>query len=186
MSDRARWNEKYERGSHLGSSPSRVLVELERFLPASGRAIDVAGGTGRHAIWLAQRGLDVTLADVSDVGLGIAADRARQANCPLTTLQIDLQQQPFPSGPWDVILSHHYLWRPLFADFTASLAARGTLIVVQPTRTNLQRHEKPPAPFLLDEGELPTLVTGLRIVHYAEDWLADGQHAAVIVARREH
>ena len=84
-----------------------------------------------------------------------------------------------------MILSVHFLWRPLFEQFTRGLAVGGKLVVVQPTRSNLQRHERPPAPFLLDDGELPTLVAGLHVEHYAEGWLADGQHEAVIVARRD-
>jgi tellurite methyltransferase len=185
MNDRARWNDKYTRGSHTTQTPNPILVGLEHLLPTTGRALDVAGGAGRHAIWLAQRGLEVTLADVSDVGLQVAADHARQAGCEIQRIQTDLQQEPFPAGPWDLILSVHFLWRPLFVSFAKSLAVGGKLVVVQPTRTNLQRHEKPPAPFLLDEGELPTLVADLHIEHYEEGWLADGQHEAVIVARRE-
>jgi SAM-dependent methyltransferase len=147
--------------------------------------LDVAGGAGRHAIWLAKRGLDVTLADVSDVGLKVAADRARQANCDIKMIQTDLQNNPLPSRPWDVILSVHFLWRPLFIEFARGLAVGGKLVIVQPTRSNLQRHAKPPAAFLLDDGELPTLVADLQIEHYEEGWLADGQHEAVIVARRD-
>ena len=147
--------------------------------------MDVAGGAGRHAIWLAKRGLEVTLVDVSDVGLQVAANRASQANCEINMIQTDLQNNPLPSGPWDVILSVHFLWRPLFEEFAQELAVGGKLIVVQPTRSNLQRHEKPPAPFLLDDGELPTLVASLHVEHYEEGWLADGQHEAVVVARRD-
>lgn len=185
MNDRDRWNAKYAAGSHGSQSPSAALVELARYLPTRGRALDVAGGAGRHAIWLAQRGLDVTLADVSDVGLQLAADRACQASCTLQLLQTDLQHQPFPSGPWDLILSVHFLWRPLFVDFAATLTTGGKLVVVQPTLTNLQRHAKPPASFLLEDGELPSLVDDLHVEHYREGWLADGQYQAVIVARRE-
>lgn len=161
-----------------------MLVDLIEFLPAAGRALDVAGGAGRHAIWLAKRGFDVTLADVSDVGLQLAAERAGQADCPLECLRIDLQNEPFPVGPWDLIVSVNFLWRPLFAEFATNLAAGGKLVVAQPTRSNLERHDKPPAPFLLNDGELPSLVADLQIEHYEEGWFADGQHAAVIVARR--
>jgi len=184
MNDRRRWNDKYAEGSHSSASPSQAIMDRARFLPTTGRALDVAGGAGRNAIWLAKRGLDVTLADVSDVGLQLAADRASQANCSIHAIQIDLQNEPLPCGPWDLIVSVHFLWRPLFADFAAVLAAGGKLVVVQPTRTNLQRREKPPAPFLLDDGELPTLVAGLHVEHYEEGWLVDGRHEAFIVARR--
>ncbi len=185
MNDRRRWNDKYTKGSHSSASPSQAIVDLARLLPTRGRALDVAGGAGRHAIWLAKRGLDVTLVDVSDVGLQLAADRASQANCHIHGVQTDLQNEPLPNGSWDVILVVHFLWRPLFADFAMGLAVGGKLVVVQPTRTNLHRHEKPPAAFLLDDGELPTLVAALHVEHYEEGWLADGQHEAVIVARRD-
>jgi len=182
MNDRQRWNDKYAAGSHGGQEPHAALVDLAGRLPARGRALDVAGGAGRHALWLAQRGLDVTLADVSDVALRLATERARQAQLAISCQQIDLLHEPFPSGPWDLIVSVHFLWRPIFAEFAASLAAGGKLVVVQPTQTNLQRHAKPPAPYLLDDGELPSLVPDLRVEHYQEGWLADGQHQAVLVA----
>ena len=83
-----------------------------------------------------------------------------------------------------MIFSHHFLWRQLFDFYPHLLAPGGVLVVVQPTVTNLERHEKPPRPFLLDDGELPTLVGDLDIVHYEEGWLAEGRHEAVIVARR--
>lgn len=185
LDDRQRWNDKYASGSHASTVPSAAIVDLAERLPPSGRAIDVAGGAGRHAIWLAQRGLDVTLADVSDLGLQMAAERARAAGCSIQCLRTDLQASAFPPGPWDLILSVHFLWRPLFPEFAANLAPGGKLVVVQPTLTNLQRHAKPPAPFLLEDGELPTLVANLRIEYYQEDWQADGQYAALLVAQRD-
>ncbi len=183
--DRQKWNEKYAGWAQdAPREPSAVLVGLDEHLPRRGRALDVAGGAGRHGIWLAQRGLDVTIADVSRVGLAIASQRATQAGVTLTTLETDLQAAPFPPGPWDLIVSVCYLWRPLFAVYLAALAPGGTLAIVQPTQRNLERYDKPPAGFLLDEGELPRLVSGLEIMHYEEGWLADDRHDAVIVARR--
>lgn len=182
--DRSKWDAKYADPQFAPREPSAVLVSLERFLPRQGRAIDVAGGAGRNAIWLAQRGLDVTIADVSRVGLEQSQQRAAEAGVMIRTLCTDLAEQPFPSGPWDLIVSCRYLQRPLFKSYPQALAAGGTLVVIQPTKTNLQRHEKPPPDFLLEDGELPRLVTGLSIVHYEEGWLADERHDAVVVARK--
>ncbi len=184
--DREKWDAKYATPDTVASEPSRAITALDLFIPRAGKAIDVAGGAGRHAIWLAQRGLDVTLADISPVGLAIAAQRAATAGVALATLQIDLQEQPFPRGPWNVVLTTHYLWRPLFPVFARELAVGGVLIVAQPTVTNLQRHEKPPRPFLLQDGELPGLVSELETLHYQEGWLDEGRHEAVLVARRRN
>lgn len=181
--DRNKWNAKYAAGEMASREPSAVLLSLERYLPQSGRALDVAGGTGRQGIWLARRGLDVTIADISPIGLQIARQRAVEAGVAIFPLEVDLEEQPFPAGPWNLIVSVCYLWRPLFAAYPAALSPGGTLVVIQPTKKNLERHAKPPSDYLLDEGELPRLVSGLEIVHYEEGWLADGRHDACIVAR---
>lgn len=182
--DRTKWDAKYADAAFAPREPSAVLISLAKFLPTTGRAIDVAGGAGRNAIWLAQRGLDVTIADVSSVGLAQATARAAEAGVTLNTLCTDLEVQNFPPGPWDLILSCRYLQRPLFAVYPQALAPGGTLVVIQPTKSNLERHDKPPADFLLEDGELPGLVQGLQILHYEEGWLADGRHDAVVVARK--
>lgn len=180
--DRVRWNDKYRLGEHASSEPSRLLAELAPLLPNTGRALDLAGGTGRHSIWLARRGLDVRLTDVSDVAIQIAEARAAEANVSISTQQIDLETEPCPPGPWDLIVAVHFLSRPLFEILPTVLAERGTFVCIHPTRTNLQRHDKPSARFLLEDGELPNLVPDLNVIDYKEGWLAEGRHEAVLVA----
>ena len=181
--DRQKWNRKFTE-EQWPEEPSAVLVSLSNYLPTSGKALDIAGGPGRHAIWLAKRGLDVTIADISKVGLSMARERAAAAGVKLSTIETDLQEDRFPAGPWDLITSICFLWRPIFERAAENLAPGGTLVVVQPTKRNLERHDKPPPDFLLDEGELPRLVSGLTIVHYEECWSADGRFDAQLVARK--
>jgi tellurite methyltransferase len=182
--DRQKWDAKYAAQSEAPHDPSAVLVGLDQYLPRSGRAIDIAGGAGRNAIWLAQRGLDVTIADISPVGLALARQRSAATGLNIRTLEIDLETAPFPAGPWDLILSVCYLHRPLFALYPLALAPGGVLAVIQPTKKNLERLDKPPAAYLLDEGELPHLIKGLEIIQYQEGWLADNRHDAVIIAQK--
>jgi len=181
--DQQKWDAKYA-AENVPREPSAVLRSLESLLPTRGRAIDVAGGAGRNALWLAQRGLQVTVADVSPQGLAMAQERAVRAGVSISPLQIDLEESPFPAGPWDLILSVCYLCRELFMVYPSLLAPGGMLTVIQPTKKNLERHAKPPAAYLLEDEELPGLIKGLEIVRYEEGWLADGRHDAVVVARR--
>lgn len=187
--DREKWNARYAAGDHASPQPSSLLTRLDETLPRQGRALDVAGGAGRHAIWLAQRGLDVTLSDISPVGLELAKVRAEQSGLPLATLELDLEDNPFPPGPWDVIVSFHFLRRSLFMEFQRHLSPGGWLVFVQATASNLQRHSRPPAAFLLADDELPGLASrlapGLQIRHYEQGWLADDQHVAYLVAQRQ-
>jgi len=180
--DREKWNAKHA-AETPPREPSAVLVGMSHWLPTSGRALDLAGGGGRHAIWLAQRGLDVTLADISHVALSIARQRAAEAGVALRTLETDVEEGEFPAGPWDLILTVCYFRRSLFDVFPTVLAPGGTLAIVQPTESNLLKHPKPPRDYLLDDGELPRLVKGLEVVYYEEGWLADGRHDAAFVGR---
>lgn len=179
--DRQKWNTRYREQEGAGE-PSAFLRSLADRLPSTGRALDVAGGAGREALWLAKRGLDVTLADISDVALERAAEAARAAGVSLRCQRLDVEVEPLPPGPFDLVLCMNFLWRPLFAGFPKVLAPGGLLVFAQPTRSNLQRHAHPSARFLLEDGELPRLVQGLKIVSYTEDWTEEGRHEARLVA----
>jgi tellurite methyltransferase len=185
MSDaeRAKWDARY-RESSPSFEASAFLTSLAELLPRSGRALDVGGGAGRNALWLARHGLDVTIADVSRIGLDRALAEAERAGLQLSAVCVDLDRDALPEGPWDVILQHHYLNRPLFDRYPSLLAPGGVLVVVHPTRSNLLRHASPSAGFLLDDGELPRLAAALEIVRYEEGWIDEGRHEARLVARR--
>jgi SAM-dependent methyltransferase len=183
--DRDKWDCKYSSPDNAPREPSQVLIGLERYLPRGGTALELAGGAGRNAIWLASRGLDVTIWDISTVGLALARERAQAAGVKLATESVDLEHlSPEHVRQFDLVLSMCYLNRPLLKNCQSLLAPDGTLIVIQPTRRNLERHDKPPYDYLLADGELPSLVTGLEIMCSKEGWLADGRHDAVLVARR--
>jgi SAM-dependent methyltransferase len=181
--DRDRWNARYE-AEDVVPPPSPWLETLDALLPRAGRALDAGGGSGRNALWLAQRGLTVTLADFSPVALERAARKARARGLPLATLEVDLEVEPPPAGPWDVVLCLYFLHRPLLAAAAALLAPGGLLLAAHSTRTNLERHPRPGPRHLLDDGELPGLVPGLDLVQSEEGWLEGGRHEARIVARR--
>lgn len=152
-------------------------------LPDAGRALDVAGGTGRNAIWLAQRGWDVTIADISDVALVFALERAASLHVPLETSLTDLGNEPLPEGPWDLVTLFHYLDRDLLMAVVGALRPGGALIGALATVSNLERNDRPPLPYLLEDGELPGLMGDLELVRYEEGW-QDDRHDARFVARK--
>ena len=181
--DRERWNARYAEEVEL-PEPSAFLLSLDAILPRRGRALDVAGGSGRNAVWLARRGLEVTLADVSDVALERAARAAAAAGVPLATVRLDLEAGPPPAGPWDLVVCTYFLHRPLLAALPAVLAPGGLLVVAHATRTNLTRHPRPGPDHVLEDGELPGLVRGLEVVRSEEGWLESGRHEARLVGRK--
>src|SRR4051812_46894880 len=184
LDDRLRWDEKYRQDTARPSLPSPFLVAISDMLPGGGKVLDLAGGAGANAVWLASRGWDVTVADISPAGLAIATEQARSAGVVLRTLEVDLEQEAFPPGPWDLIVCVRFLWRPLFEVIPEALSPGGVLVVVHPTRSNLERHARPGPRHLLEDRELPGLVQGLEILRYEEGWTEGGHHDARLVAHR--
>jgi len=159
-----------------------VRVELAPLLGQPGRALDLAGGAGRHSIWLAERGWDATMVDTSEVAIDIARERAAESGVGLDLIHADLVADYLPAGPWDLVLMIHYLQRDLFPRVIERMSDNGLLAFSVATVRNIERYERPALPYLLDEGEAPSLVEGLRIVHYAEGWSIEDRHEARLVA----
>ncbi len=186
MSDAEHWDVRWAEAGPPGE-PEPWLVRAAHRLPTSGRAVDLAGGQGRNALWLAARGLDVTVVDVSAVGLERARAAAAARGLALSTLQRDLPTEGAPPGPWDLAVIVRYLDRELLAGLPAVLADGGLVAFSQPTVVNLERHEHPREEFLLAEGEMASLVErieGLEVVELFEGWTPEGTHEAQLIARR--
>ena len=143
----------------------------------------MASGEGRVARWLARQGFAVVAADGSPRGLALSRERAQRAGIKIDTLELDLETEPLPSGPFDVITCFRYLQRDLFPAMRDRLAPGGALVCEIATVRNLERGSGPPARYLLDEGELGALCSPLEIAFSREAWTA-GQHLARVIARK--
>jgi tellurite methyltransferase len=193
---RVRWNARHAaRLADPATSwePSAFLTARARMLPATGRALDVAGGVGRDALWLAGRGLDVTLVDVSDTACAAATRRAVETGVALDVVRLELGIDPLPPGPFDVVVVHHWLDRDVWRALPGLLGVGGVLLACQPTVTNLERHDRPPRRFLLDDGEVDRLAADLastragstfEVVEATEGWVDQDRHEACLVVRR--
>src|SRR5262249_55351144 len=127
--DRERWNDKWRARAGELEPPAPFVIEQAAILPA-GRALDVAGGAGRHSVWLAQRGLDVTLIDVSDLALERAERRVTSAGLQarVRLIRADLDTELPALAAFDVIVMFHYLNRER-RDEIADLLAPGGIVI---------------------------------------------------------
>jgi SAM-dependent methyltransferase len=127
------WNERYAKTDRVSTEPNPLVVELTRPLP-SGRALDLAAGEGRHALWLAHRGWDVTAVDFSEVGIDKGRRAAEADGLSVEWVVADVRSYR-PRQAFDLVLITYY--HPDFAErpraFSAAAAAvapGGHLLVV--------------------------------------------------------
>ena len=186
--DLEKWEARYAgRDADGPGAVDPFLREIESELPRSGRALDLAGGSGRHALLLAQRGLDVTLVDVSPRGLALAEAAAVAAGRSISTVALDLDDAPLPDGPFELVLCSWYRISPrLWDEIFRVLAPDGRLACVHPTPTHLERHTHPGRRFVIEVSELEAALSrvGLEILRLDADWDANGNHTARLWARK--
>ena len=168
--DRERWNAKFLAGEAQGAEPDPLLVEVCAGL-APGSALDLAGGAGRHALWLAQNGWNTTLADVSDEGLTIASRRAEERKAPLLVRRESADETlawAAAGQRFDLIVVVWCLLRDQFAALLAALAPAGTLLYKTYTSDHARYAEGHSLRTALHPGELATAFPALKTILYRE------------------
>lgn len=142
--DRDQWDERYG-GDELvwTSSPNQFLVAEVAALPA-GRAVDLACGEGRNAIWLAEQGWRVTGVDFSPVGLAKAHRLAQSRHVDVRWVESAVTEWTPPTDGFDLV-AVFYLQIPQPERAAAltvaakAVASGGTLLVVAHDHDNLIR-----------------------------------------------
>lgn len=96
------WNDIYRRGTGYSEEPNRLLVtSVEGVKP--GRALDLAMGQGRNALYLAAQGWQVTGVDISDEGIRLAREAAAARGLLLDAVLADLDTYDFGTERWDLV-----------------------------------------------------------------------------------
>ena len=174
----ADWDERYRNPENLKFDPEPLLVEVAEQL-SPGRALDLASGPGRNALYLARLGWQVTAVDSSQVAIDILRNRARGA---VDVRLADLEKGEFAieAGEWDLICDFFYLQRDLFGQIRAGVRLGGVF-----AGAIHLAGDKSPHRYVLSSGELRSLFAGWQILYYSEG-RQDGHRrlAAQIVARR--
>ena len=188
MSTKLSWDERYRRGEHLSDTPAPLIAKtIERLQP--GRALDLACGGGRHALFLAERGWRVTAVDASRVAIEAVQKQARERSLNVDARVADLEKHEFEIQPqsFDLICDCYYLQRDLFPAISDGVRPGGMAIAIIHIVDD-SCDVKPMNPdFLLRPGELRRFFAGWEMLHEFEGKPADAPHhraVAEIVARR--
>jgi len=183
--DIAGWEERYRSGeSGKEESPTILLVETIQGL-APGTAIDLACGSGRNALYLAERGWNVTAVDGSDTAIRLVQQRAAARGLHVPTQVADLAAPEFTLLPetFDLILVAYYLQRDLFTKVKASVRPRGVVVAIVHTPEPGEAWSEKRA----RSGELREFFAGWELLWDYEGPSRDPAHrrpVAEIVARR--
>lgn len=140
--DRTAWNERYASTDLVWSAGPNAFLPPEVAGLAPGRALDLACGEGRNALWLAEQGWDVTAVDFADAGV----DKGRRLGDE-RGIAVDWQVADVttwrPVAPFDLVVVF-YLQLPAeeMADVLAmaadAVAPGGTFLLVAHDRSNLE------------------------------------------------
>jgi len=152
------WEQRYRSNPSVwsGNPNPHLISEAADLTP--GRALDVGAGEGADALWLAERGWQVTATDISTVALDRGASHAREAGTEVAAridwLHADLTTWAPQPMTYDLVSAQFmHLPKPqrdaMVARLATSVAAGGTLLIVGHHPSDLQTTiARPPMPEL--------------------------------------
>jgi 2-polyprenyl-3-methyl-5-hydroxy-6-metoxy-1,4-benzoquinol methylase len=182
--DQKRWDKRFVRKEFaLGKEPNPFLKKHISLLP-KGKALDMATGEGRNAVFLAQHGFDVDALDISGKGLKKARKLAREKGVKVNTLLVDLDHYQIEKDRYDLIANFYFLKRRLMPRIRKGLRKGGKVIF----ETYLLEHRTlatggpKQAKYFLKPNELLRLFKDFRILFYREGVFREGGRRKAIAS----
>ena len=166
--------------------PSSWLIDNADLLPRGGKILDVACGTGRHALLLASAGFDVRAIDRDPDKIAFLRSTADRLALRLQATVVDLETDPSPdlgSSAFDAVMVFNYLHRALMPALREAVKPGGRIFYETFTIAQAERGHPRNPDFLLREGELAHQVAPFAILRSREGEF-DGRFIASAVAKR--
>lgn len=162
--------------------PAPFLEEVLPEIPR-GRAIDLAAGSGREAVYLAMHGFQVEAWDRAPEALERAAALAARHGVSIETRVCDLEwRPPLEPGRYALVTCFRFLHRPLFPLIERAVAPGGRL-VYETYRVGQEQFGRPrQARYLLLSGELESTMPTLSVLRYDEPSPEAGPWTARLLA----
>jgi tellurite methyltransferase len=174
--DQKKWDKRFGKEEFaLGKDPNPFLKKHIHLFP-TGKALDIATGEGRNAVFLAQHGFEVDALDISEKGLRKARKLAREKGVKINTFLVDLDEYRIERGRYDLIANFYFLRRRLIPRIKKGLKKGGKVIF----ETYLLEHRKlgtggpKQAKYFLKTNELLRLFKKFRILIYREGIFREG------------
>jgi len=183
-----RWDVRYPtEDPEVWKRPSAFLVRSAPLF-FGGRALDVACGPARNAVFLAQRGYVVDGVDNSREGLLMAREFIGRRGVPVNLIFADLARYAVRPDSYDLIINFFYLNRELVPSLIEGLRPGGYLVFESFTTDNRRFMPlKDPAHYLAP-NELLRLAGAMRVIDYYEGTVIEAGMARAIarlIARKQ-
>ena len=178
------WDQHYADSALADTTADPLLIQAAEMLPP-GRALDLACGRGRHALYLARLGWHVTAVDSSSAAIGLL--RARSAGLAIDVHRADLERGEFAIAPgaYHLICDFLYLQRSLFPQIREGVCSggvfAGAIHLFEDSPATLPHNPD----FGLRPGELRSFFDGWKVLFYSESGdPGRSRRTARIIARR--
>ena len=137
--DAQEWDSRYAASDRVWSAAPNAWVATTIRGWFTGRALDLGAGEGRHAVWLAALGWQVTAVDFSAVGIERGRLGAQEVGVEVDWVVADVQSwEPPAGGTFDLVLvAYLHLDDDVLARARAWLAPGGALVVLGHSLRNL-------------------------------------------------
>ena len=181
--DKEKWNQKYQAAEFInGKEPCEWLAENAGLLEGKGKALDIACGEGRNAVFAASLGYDVLGIDIAETGIQKTQTLAGEKNLSIDTLVKDLDDFEFTENAFDLVLCFNFLDRRLFPGIRKTLKPGG-LIFYETFNLDHLKHTSFKREWVLEYNELLEQFKNFRVLRYRE-MDRDEKGFASIIARK--
>lgn len=185
--DETKWNERYRNSEY----PLTVndIVESYFHFAKPGKALDIAAGNGRNALFLAEKGFQVDAVEIS----GVAIEMIQTQNPAINCIHEDIDAFIPSPDSYDLIINVNFLDRRLFSHIEKALKKDGILIFRTFLDTHLKENIQPAIPKdkYLRSNELLQAFIPHQILLYKEEefvWVKGARRevAALVARKRDH
>ncbi len=187
--DKKKWNKRYNTKEYIyGKEPIKFLKDNINIL-ARGKALVLAMGEGRNAIFLAENGFDVDGCDISEIAVEKSKLLAARNNVQLNAFVADLEKYKIPTNKYDLITCIYYTQKNLIPQIKDGLKKGGMVLFETYTIDQLKYGTDAPGPknpaYLLKHNELLDLFRDFHILYYREGEIAPDKSVTSLIAQKK-
>ena len=165
--DRDKWNQRYSENTYRKGNPVTLLENWISKVP-KGRALDIACGAGRNAIFMAEAGFEVDAIDISQTGIAMAREKAESQGLDINWIAHDLDEPYDFESDYNLIVVLWYVNLPLIMKLCNHLAPGGFLICEEHLVTDEETIGPKNPHYRVKTDALREAASALDILYYGE------------------